>query len=236
MARFAAFAWATLAWVFPIENRVTSKAPPAGAGALRFTFPHWLGDGAEFRAAIRSGVALLTCWPAGAAGRPGRQCRIWARRQRRLALAVLAFTSRVQSHTRADYRFPVPVVAELMFRDGRRVYGTVDDLTDSGMRLLRHAAHRTWRRAHPSPPDPAADGPLPLWGQVRSVIAEPDDSGPRAVGCSFSTATRAGIGLEAFLFGSTLQWHVNRPTPDQVHTPLSRLLARAWVPGPTAAK
>ena len=37
---------------------------------------------------------------------------VWALVNGGLALAVIAFTSRVQQHTRADYRFPVPLAAE----------------------------------------------------------------------------------------------------------------------------
>jgi len=228
MARFAAFAWATLAWIFPrMKFRVTAKGA-LGGGALRFTFPHWLVMALNF-AAIPVGVTLF--FMAGKLPLEGLIANsIWATVNGALALAVLAFTSRVQQHTRADYRFPVPVVAELMFKDGRRVYGTVDDLTDSGMRFYGMLPTNLAAGTPVTGQIMLPDGPLPLWGQVRSVIAEPDDSGPRAVGCSFSTATKGRHRLEAFLFGSDLQWHVNGYT-DQVHTPLSRLLPR-WVPGP----
>jgi cellulose synthase (UDP-forming) len=210
-----------------MKFRVTSKGTPVG-GALRFTFPHWLVMTLNL-AAIPIGVALFLL--AGRLPLEGLIANsIWAAVNGGLALAVLAFTARVQGHTRADYRFPVPVVAELMFRDGRRVYGTVDDLTDSGMRFYGMLPTNLAAGAPVTGQILLPDGPLPLWGQVRSVISERDDSGPRAVGCSFNTATRGRHRLEAFLFGSDLQWHVNGYT-DQVHTPLSRLLPR-WVPGP----
>ncbi|MEO7246351.1 MAG: glycosyltransferase, partial [Rubrivivax sp.] len=43
MARFAAFAWATLAWLFPrMKFRVTAKGGARRGSALRFTAPQWV--------------------------------------------------------------------------------------------------------------------------------------------------------------------------------------------------
>lgn len=231
MARFAAFAWATLAWIFPrMKFRVTAKGAPGG-GALRFTLPHWLVLGLSL-GAIPVGIMFHVL--IGQLPIEGLVANsIWALVNGALALAVITFTSRVQQHTRADYRFPVPLVAELVFRDGRRVHGTVDDLTDGGMRFYGRFPGNLVAGAPITGQIHLPDGPLALWGEVRSLLAdgEGDDAdGPRAIGCAFHTATAGHHRLEAFLFGSDLQWHVNGYT-DQAHTPLSRVMPRQ-VPGP----
>jgi len=229
MARFAAFAWATLAWIFPrMKFRVTSKGA-LGGGAMRFTLPQRLVMGLNF-GAIPIGVALY--FMGGKLPLEGLVANsIWAVINGGLALAVLSFTAKVQSHTRTDYRFPVPLVAELVFNDGRRVCGTVDDLSDGGMRFYGALPGKLAVGAPITGVILLPDGPMALWGEVRSLVGNPDgDDGPRAIGCSFNAATQGRHRLEAFLFGSDLQWHVNGYT-DQVHTPLSRLMP-SWVRGP----
>ena len=229
MARFAAFAWATLAWVFPrMKFKVTAKGVPGG-GALRFTLPQW-GVMAANLAAIPIGVVLfMSGGPLPLEGLVANA--VWAGVNGALALAVLAFTTRVQQHTRADYRFPVPLPAELVFDDGRRVVGTVDDLTGNGLRFYGALPAHLSAGAPVTGHIPLPGGPLPLWGEVRSLLCPPGDTeGPRAIGCRFDTTAEGRQRLESFLFGTDLQWHVNGYT-DRVHTPLSRLLPRQ-VPGP----
>ncbi len=61
MARFAAFAWATLAWIFPrMKFKVTPKGAPTKR-AIRLSLPQWLVLGFNF-GAIPIGIAC-TCWP-----------------------------------------------------------------------------------------------------------------------------------------------------------------------------
>lgn len=228
MARFAAHAWATLAWVIPRTTfRVTPKGV-LGSGAARFMLPQWLVMGLNF-AAIPIGVTLFLL--VGKLPLEGLIANlIWAAINGALALAVLSFTAKVQGHPRADYRFPVPLVAELVFNDGHRVHGTVDDLSDSGMRFYGQLPGQLGVDAPFTGQILLPDGPLALSGQVRRLISGTDYDGPCAIGCSFDVPTKGRHRLEIFLFGSDLQWHVNGYT-DQVHTPLSRLLPR-WVHGP----
>lgn len=228
MARFAAFAWATLSWVSLRAKPEVATRGASGRGALRLMLPQWLVLGLNFGAIPIGVMAYLLGGPLPLEGLVGSTA--WAIVNGGLALAVIAFTSRLQHHTRTDYRFPVPLTAELLFRDGRRVQGTVDDLSGGGMRFygripgnLRTGAPVTGRIMLP-------DGPLALWGEVRSLVQGDDDDGPRAIGCSFSTASAGRHRLEAFLYGSDLQWHVNGLS-DQQHTPLSRWLP-ARVAGP----
>ncbi len=133
MARFAAFAWATLAWILPRPRfRVTSKGLLAGRAA-RFTVPQWLVMGLNV-AAIPIGIALyLTTAKLPLDGLVANA--IWAAVNGGLAAAVLSFTAINQRNARARYRFPVPLAAELTLVDGTRLRGTVDDLSDTGMRF-----------------------------------------------------------------------------------------------------
>ncbi|MFP5398442.1 MAG: glycosyltransferase [Gammaproteobacteria bacterium] len=222
MARFAAFAWATLAWLFPrLKFRVTPKGG-ARQRTLQFTLPHWLVLGLNL-GAIPVGIALyLLAAPLPFEGLVANT--LWAGINGALALAVLSFTAVNQRHTRARYRFPVPVAGELVLADGTRIAGTVDDLSESGLRFYGALPPHLAAGAPVTGQLWLPDGALALWGEVRSVIALPGSPQvAKAVGCSFSTTAEALQRLERFLYGSDLQWHVNG-YGDQVHTPLSRLL------------
>jgi cellulose synthase (UDP-forming) len=232
MARFAAFAWATLAWIVPRGRfKVTVKGGLAGR-ALRFTAAHWAVAAASVLAIV-SGTALH--FIDGRLPVEGLVANVlWAGINTALACAVLAFTRRKGRNARADYRFPVPIAAELVAEDGRRLPGTVDDLSIGGLRfygaLPPGIATGQPVTGHLELPE----GRLPFWGQVCSVQssrtgAANDD--PRAIGCRFETNAENARRLETFLFGTDLQWHVNGYT-DQGHTLLSRLLP-AQVSGPS---
>lgn len=231
MARFAAFAWATLAWVAPkMKFRVTRKGAPSHSAA-RFMAPQWVVMTLNFTAIP---VALALLWlgtsPLPFDGLVANS--IWALINGLLALAVISFTAMTQGHTRSRYRFRVPLAAELRTANGLTLRGTVDDLSDTGLRFYGDlpASLAVGNRLQGRLELP--DGALLLDAEVRSLVVLPDSDGAaRAMGCQFSTATEDRHRLETFLFGSDLQWLVNGYT-DQVHTPMSRFLA-ALVPGPT---
>jgi cellulose synthase (UDP-forming) len=231
MARFAAFAWATLAWVAPtMKFRVTSKGASSRAAA-RFMAPQWVVMTLNFTA-IPVAVALLLL---GISSLPvdGLVANsVWALINGLLALAVISFTAVTQGHTRSRYRFRVPLAAEFRMASGLPLRGTVDDLSDTGLRFYGElpASLAVGERLQGQLELP--DGGLPLVAEVRSLVVLPDSDGAvRAMGCSFSTGTEDRHRLESFLFGSDLQWAVNGYT-DQVHTPMSRIMG-AVVPGPT---
>ena len=223
MARFAAFAWATLAWIAPRGRFKVTVKGGTGSRTLRFTAAHWAVLGANLLA-IPLGAALYVF--NGRLPLEGLVANVlWAGVNIALACAVLAFTRRKGSNARADYRFPVPLPAELVAEDGRRLPGTVDDLSIGGLRfygaLPKGVAPGQAVAGHLELPG----GRLPFWGQVCSVLhsrGSPDDA-PRAIGCRFETNAENARRLETFLFGTDLQWHVNGYT-DQAHTPLTLLL------------
>jgi cellulose synthase (UDP-forming) len=158
---------------------------------------------------------------------------VWAAVNGGLAAAVLSFTLGLQRHQRVDYRFPVPLVAELVFADSSRVLGTADDISATGLRFYG-ALPSTLATGQPVTGQLLLpDGPIALWGEVAASFGAADDSdGPRAVGCRVRSTGDGQRRLETFLFGSDRQWQVNGYS-DQVHTPLSRWLPRR-VAGPQA--
>jgi len=221
MARFAAFAWATLAWVIPrrwLRFRVTGKGG-LGDGSARFVVPQALVLALN-AAAIPLGILSFVWW--GWLPLDGLIANaLWALVNAALALAVLIFTSRTTAFVRGRYRFPVPLAAELEVPGGGTLRGTIDDISESGFRFYG-----------PLPANLAVgqavcgrislpDEPMPFRGEVRSVFSG-EDGRLRAVGCHFETEAEHLHRLETFLFGSDLQWALNSLS-DRIHTPMSRL-------------
>lgn len=232
MARFAAFAWATLAWIAPtMKFRVTAKGAPAARAAMRLTFPQWSVLTLNALAIAVGGVVYLVSpnLPLGAVV----ASVFWAVVNGALAVGVLAFTALTQRNRRKQYRFPVALPAEIVVADGTRLPGTVDDVSENGLRfygkLPASLAIGDMLTGHLTLPD----GPVAFWGEVRGAVPfEHAEHGLKALGLHFSTSQEGREQLESFLFGSDLQWVLNGYT-DQVHTPLSRVLPqRVTGPGP----
>ena len=233
MARFAAFAWATLAWVLPrrwLKFKVTSKGALANSPA-RFMLPQAMVLGVNLLA-VPLGLWFYSLW--GHLPLDGVIANVlWASVNAALALAVLVFTSRTTAFMRGQYRFPVPLPAVLSVRGSAPMPGTVDDISERGLRFYG-----------PLPSDVAPgdivsgklmlpDDAMSFHGEVRSLERRPegDSEGEvRAVGCRFEAEPADLHRLETFLFGSDLQWTLNSLT-DQIHTPLSWLWP-ARVAGP----
>jgi cellulose synthase (UDP-forming) len=221
MARFAAFAWATLAWVLPrrsLRFKVTRKGGQVDSSA-RYVAPQALVLALNV-AAIPLGVAFFLWW--GRLPLDGLIANaLWAFFNAALALAVLAFTSRTTAFVRSKYRFPVPLPAELILPGGGALRGTIDDISESGFRFYGRlpAKLEVGQAVHGRIALP--DEPMPFRGEVRSVFAG-EDGLLRAVGCRFETDPQHMHRLETFLFGSDLQWSLNSLS-DRIHTPMSRL-------------
>jgi cellulose synthase (UDP-forming) len=220
MARFAAFAWATLAWFFPNGRFEVTRKRSRARRLLRFTMPQWLVVCSNVLA-VPVGIAIYRhthMLPlAGVAANV-----LWAGINCGLAAAVLRHTLMVQRRQRAQYRFPVPLPAELDFA-GLRVHGTIDNLSEHGMRFygglppyIESGSEFSGRLTLP-------DGPLPFTGQVRTLIPLEGHPGTfKAFGGMFNAKPGDQKRIDHFLFGSDLQWVVNGYS-DQVDTPFSRL-------------
>jgi cellulose synthase (UDP-forming) len=154
---------------------------------------------------------------------------VWAGLNAALALWVMRGVSRAPSVGRASHRFPVPLAAELICAEGERLTGTIDDLSESGLRfygtlLPSMAIGQPVTGALQLP-----DGPLSFTGEVRHLGGETDTMHqPRSIGCSIQTAQQDQRRLETFLYSADLPWQVQGDA-DQRHTLLS-----LWLPGQVA--
>lgn len=221
MARFAAFAWATLAWLFPTLKFKVTRKRRQGRRVLRFSAAQLAVLGGNFLA-IPAGIGLYL--HGHALPFAGLVANIvWAAVNCGLAAAVVRHVLIVGRSRRAHYRFPVPLPAELDF-GGFVTCGTLDDLSVHGMRFYG-----------PMPPDIAPDrpfeaqltlpdGPLSVTGRVRGLIPVGDDSG-HYKGCraTLTATVPQQRRIEQFLFGSNMQWLVNGYR-DQAQTPLGWML------------
>lgn len=221
MARFAAFAWATLAWLAPNGRFKVTRKRSQGRRTALFSAAQLLVLAGNCLA-IPVGIVLYLHRHALPLGGVVANV-IWAAINCGLASAVVRHVLLVRRRRRAHYRFPVPVPAELDF-NGIRTRGTIDDLSPYGMRFYGVmppgvTADHPFRAKLALP-----DGPLELRGQVRSAIALDAQSGIfKGCRASFSVGAREHQRIERFLFGSDLQWLVNGYR-DRAETPLSRLL------------
>lgn len=228
MARFAAFAWATLAWIFPtMKFKVTRKGSPSRR-MLRFTAPQWLIAGGNL-IAIPVGIALW--WHARALPLASVAANtLWAAINAGLGTAVLRHTLTVQRRKRTRYRFPLPLPAKVHF-GSFMVRGTIDDVSDSGLRFygrlpaaIEVDSGFTGRITLP-------DGPLRFAGTVRNLMGS--QSQPEFLvgfGGALSVSPDDQLRIERYLFGSDMQWLINGYT-DQTATPFSHLLP-GRIPGP----
>lgn len=224
MARFAAFAWATLAWLFPIEKfRVTVKGGNRRRRALRFTFPQWLILAGNFLA-IPLGLMLYLYASSHELPLDGLIANVvWAAVNGSLALAVLLFTAASEKNARADYRFPIPVVAEVLFPDGSRSRGTVHNISVQGFRFVGRMPAKLTKDSGIVAVLMLPTGPVMIKGRLRNLMPpEASSAQPQGFGCIFTADKEDQRRLERFLFGSDLQWTINGYT-DQAPTPLTWL-------------
>jgi cellulose synthase (UDP-forming) len=229
MARFAAFAWATLAWILPrMKFRVTSKGAAGARSAVRFTAPQWTVLIVNV-VAVPTGIALSL----GAHVLPFDALignSVWALINASMAFAVISFTAKSQRNARSRYRFPISLPAELVV-GGSRLQGTVDDLSEKGLRFYGRLPAKLAMGDKVSGRLLLPSGSVDFFGVVRGRVALASDSeANRAIGCEFATTADGRERLEEFLFGSDLQWTLNGYC-DRVHTPMSWSLPKL-VEGP----
>ena len=222
MARFVAFARATLGWVTGGRKfKVTPKGAQANLVEQTRIIPQYLVLAFNLYA-IPIGYLFNQKYdwlPAG-----GLAANIvWASVNAMLAYSVVTFTTR-RKLQRAEYRFGVPVPARIREKEAW-VYGTVDDISPVGLRL--HAQLRD-----DSMPGEKIEGQLwlpgsclPFESTIRRVITSHARGchHVRAYGLEFNWRDQAQRDqLDRFLFGSELQWHVQE-LQETNRTPLQWL-------------
>jgi len=111
------------------------------------------------------------------------------------------------------------------------VRGTIDDLSQHGMRFYGPLPPGIARDSAFAGRLTLPDGPLEFAGRVRNLIGLAEHPGvPKGFGGELSASAGDEQRIERFLFGSDMQWLVNGYS-DQTETPLTHLLP-ALVPGP----
>jgi cellulose synthase (UDP-forming) len=229
MARYAAFIWATTALVRDrLRFRVTDKirAADAATAARRFMLPQTLVLTVN-ALAVPVGVLLyglqVSPLPLGAV----IANVFWACVNASLAQLVIGFTRRIATFHRREYRFPIPLPAMLDAEGRHPQAGVLDDVSGDGFKYYGQF------------PDSLRVGDL-VYGeivlpasrvrfraQVRAMFGSSRDGDARALGCEFLwERPESRDELLAFLYGSDLQWKLNR-FAERSLTPLDRL--RRWM-------
>lgn len=221
MARFLAFAWGTLFFFKrDLRFRVTPKSKSQISPKGQFLLPQLLVLILNW-AAIPLGVGLFMLL--GHLPHDALIANIvWAGVNGLLALAVVRFTRRTEKYGRREYRFPLPLVANLSGRHSG-VLLMVDDISSSGCRLygsldLDVGDEITGQISLPM-------SVLPFRARVTARIpgGTKDNSYAKALGCSFVwESAQHRDRLDVFLYGSDLQWALQQ-LADRVPTPLERL-------------
>jgi PilZ domain len=152
---------------------------------------------------------------------------VWAGVNLSLAQAVLRFTARLSRFTRREYRFPVPLPALLDFAESGSVAGVLDDVSSHGFKFYgRFPGNAAVVGARVQGEINLPSSKLHIQAEVRSLIhAGSADGHVKALGCRFRWDQESDRDeLEVFLFGSNLQWRMNR-LGERMRTPLE------WITG-----
>jgi len=231
MARFVAFARATLGWITGSRKfKVTPKGASANMREQTRIIPQYLVLALNLYA-IPIGYLFYQKYdwlPAG-----GLAANIvWASANAMLAYSVVNFTSR-RKRQRTEYRFDVPVPVRILEK-GAWVFGTVDNVSSAGLRLhVRLCDERV--------PGDILQGQLwlpgsclPFAATIKQVITKRTCGTCRvaAYGLAFNWDGQAQRDqLDRFLYGSELQWHVQE-LQETYRTPLQWLeiiISKPWV-------
>lgn len=223
MARFAAFAWATLSlFKSPEKFRVTEKSSKKASANYTNTLPQLLITFINFFA-IPLGI-ILYVYVHHLPSEGVMANIIWASVNAFLGIGILRFTFDHQKYTRNDYRFPIPLPVRLYTAEGKTLYATVENISASGCRIygdIKQAFDNNRIRGELILPleEVAIEG---------QVIAHPnanraDKQDITAYGIQFEFNDESQRNeMERFLFGSSLQYEV-LGLSEQGSTPLEKI-------------
>jgi cellulose synthase (UDP-forming) len=222
MARFYAFARATLGWLGSSRKfRVTPKGMHGNITEHGKIIPQYLVLAGNL-AAIPVGYLLYLHYqwlPAG-----GLYANIlWASVNVWLACSLITFTT-LKQHQRQDYRFSIPVPARVCQQD-KWLFGTIDDVSSSGFRLYARLADGTQAGEILSGELWLPGWHLPFTAEVKRLMTKhgPNGNHTIAYGCKFNWQDMAHHDLlDRYLFGSGLQWQVQE-LQENGRTPLQRI-------------
>lgn len=228
MARFAAFIWATLA-LFRTRLRfgVTSKARTGDQATIRRLMLPQSSVLLLNAAAIPLGIAFVamgtTSLPQGAIVANV----FWAFVNASLAFVVILFSRRLSSFRRREYRFPVPLPVLLDLSGRSPQAGVLDDVSGHGFRYYGLFPAQIGVGDMVSGEVILPEARVRFRARVRARLGAGADNEARSLGCEFDWEKPGdGDELLAFLYGSDLQWKLNR-IAEKTRTPLERFVR--WV-------
>ncbi|HEX5755322.1 MAG TPA: glycosyltransferase [Arenimonas sp.] len=228
MARFAAFAWATVGlFRRNLRFKVTAKnGLSATQTEARIMSPQIVVAGLNILA-IAAGVILWSFTrhlPVD-----GLLANIvWASINFLMAFLVVRFTLLRTRFKRKDYRFPVPLPAQVSFGEAAARVMTVDDISSSGCRLYGQFPRDLPIGAEISGQLLLPGDTLPFTAKVAALIPGVADGETytKAIGLAFEwPGDKARDRLDLFLYGSDLQWQLHGLS-DRIRTPTEFLQSR----------
>lgn len=226
--RFAAFAWATLAW-FGTRNtfKVTDKTLSQNQVTKRVLLPQIVVIVLNVFA-IPLGVVLYYFYDympiEGVVANI-----IWAVINSGVAFALFSFTKNVSSYKRSSYRFPINLPAEIT-TDSMTTYVTVDNISSSGCKFYGVIPEtlKVGDNIEGMITLPCDD--LHFNGKVAAMLmSRPDEEGQcyiKGIGCHFDWKKIDNLDqLDLFLYGSDLQWTLH-DLSEQSLTPFEWLFKK----------
>ncbi len=224
MSRFAAFAWSTLGLLRrKLSFKVTDKRLTTMPHIHQCLLPQYLVLGGS-AIAVGAGIFYAVV-EAPHLGKTALLANLfWASVNLLIAGTVINFALRLNSFRRKEYRFPIPLVTKLRMGQRAEHMGSIRNISSSGFQLAGPINHTLHIGETVSGMIYLPDGPLAFLGRIRSLISAPESQTIQALGIEFDWQDQqARDRLDLFLYGSDLQWHLNR-LHERAETPLERLL------------
>ena len=225
LARYFAFLWATFGLFYRnLKFYVTDKTRGSGAGFGLYMVPQYA---VLLLNALAIPLGIILYLAGETLPETGLVANVvWATVNCMLAIMLMRFNASRATNLRTEYRFPIPLIARVKLPGRPSCYATVDDISPAGCRLhgqfpatLRQDSDLRGEILMPQ-------GALPFVATVRGTVVNTagDAVYVKALCCRFDGRAMSGVrsDLERFLYGSRLQWAINR-LREQSHTPLSAL-------------
>ena len=224
-ARFAAFAYATLA-LFGANNKfaVTDKTLTPVEVNRRVLIPQKVVSIINLLA-IPLGISLYYFYDylpvEGVVANV-----IWASLNFGFAFSLFRFTSGINRFKRSNYRFPISLPAQI--KQGEKIiYATVDNISSSGCKFYGAMPETLETGSELEGIIMLPSGELPFNGRVAAKITATLEDGSeyiKGIGCQFIWRTpHQQDQLDLFLYGSGLQWRLH-DLSEQSLTPLQWIL------------
>ena len=231
MARFASMAWSTLA-IFKKDLRfaVTPKGLSQAKEASWYLMPQTLILTLNLLA-IPVGIVLYQTYHRLTLDGL-LVCGVWASVNLLLAASVVLFTRGRSKFKRAEYRFPIPLPANLTLNNSssNQVYGVIDNISATGFRFYApiddsvQVGHTVEGEIF------LPTGPLRIQAEIKVVVLglNQEEHYVKTIGCQFKLESHQENTLAQFLYGSDLQKRMG-DLQETVTTPIDHYSGLAAV-------